>query len=160
MRFTGTLAGIFVFTAAPGSAIPMLGGPWGGRNPKPKPKNSPSVCHCRKTTCGNPRKFAARAKSFWDPRKWVDRSGESATMLGAEVRGGHISGPGAGTVTVGRTLENRLRSGNMLARDSNSADMVSSRPYLFPSDRRRVGDDFLARWGIQRDSIKSERTRG
>jgi len=92
--------------------------------PKPKPENTVSV-HLAEPVA--PQKFE-RAPKFWITET-VDRSGNPQPMLVLKSRGG-IFLDRQPTVIVREALEESLKSGNLLAADSNSANLVI-RVYLF-----------------------------
>jgi len=92
--------------------------------PKPKPENIIGV-HLTEPVA--PQKFE-HAPKFWIT-DIADRSGNPQPMLVLKSRGG-IFLDRQPTVIVRETLEESLRSGNLLAADSNSADLVI-RLYLF-----------------------------
>jgi hypothetical protein len=92
--------------------------------PKPKPENTVSV-HLAEPVA--PQKFE-HAQKFWIT-EMVDRSGNAQPMLVLKSRGG-VFLDRQPTVIVKEALEESLKSGNLLAADSNSADLVI-RVYLF-----------------------------
>jgi len=92
--------------------------------PKPKPENTVSV-HLAEPVA--PQKFE-HAPKFWITEA-VDRSGNAQPMLVLKSRGG-IFLDRQPTVIVREALEESLKSGNLLAADSNSADLAI-RVYLF-----------------------------
>jgi hypothetical protein len=92
--------------------------------PKPKPENTVSV-HLAEPVA--PQKFEHTPK-FWIT-EMADRSGNPQPMLVLKSRGG-IFLDRQPTVIVREALEESLKSGNLLAAESNSADLVI-RVYLF-----------------------------
>jgi hypothetical protein len=120
MRITGQLAGNFVLA----TALFAFHARAVADEPKPKPENIISV-HLTEPVA--PQKFEHV------PKFWItdisDRSGNPQPMLVLKSRGG-IFLDRQPTVIVRETLEESLRSGNLLAADSNSADLVI-RLYLF-----------------------------
>lgn len=96
----------------------------GADEPKPKPENTVSV-HLAEPV--PPQKFANPPK-FWI-KEMADRSGNPQPMLVLHSRGG-IFLDRQPTVIVREALEESLKSGNLLAADGDSADLVI-RVYLF-----------------------------
>jgi hypothetical protein len=120
MRLTGNLARNLVLTAA---VLALHGGAMADE-PKPKPENIISI-HLTEPVA--PQKFE-HAPKFWIT-DIVDRSGNPQPMLVLKSRGG-IFLDRQPTVIVRESLEESLKSANLLAADANSADLVV-RVYLF-----------------------------
>jgi hypothetical protein len=120
MRLTGKLARNLVLTAA---VFALHGGAMADE-PKPKPENIISI-HLPEPVA--PQKFE-HAPKFWIT-DIVDRSGNPQPMLVLKSRGG-IFLDRQPTVIVRESLEESLKSANLLAADANSADLVV-RVYLF-----------------------------
>ena len=120
MRITGKLAGNVVLA----TALFAFHSKAVADEPKPKPENIISV-HLTEPVA--PQKFE-RVPKFWIT-DISDRSGNPQPMLVLKSRGG-IFLDRQPTVIVRETLEESLKSGNLLAADSNSADLVI-RLYLF-----------------------------
>jgi hypothetical protein len=107
-----------------GVMVCVLNAQAAGDEPKPKPENTISV-HLAEPV--PPQKFE-HAPKFWIG-DMADRSGNPQPMLVLKSRGG-IFLDRQPTAIVREALEESLKSGNLLAADSNSADLVI-RVYLF-----------------------------
>jgi hypothetical protein len=120
MRITGKLAGnLALATAVFGfHAVAMAD------EPKPKPENTINV-HLTEPV---PSQKFEHAPKFWITDV-TDRSGNPQPMLVLKSRGG-IFLDRQPTVIVRESLEESLKSANLLAADANSADLVV-RVYLF-----------------------------